>query len=354
MHPEAKARLIIDKKLTESGWTLQDYKGEFNPAASLGVAVREFPTSSGPADYMLFIDKKPIGVVEAKKSDEGQNITSSEIQSLRYANSSLKWQIPGHPIRFVYESTDILTRFTDYNDVNERSREVFSFHRPETLFALSKDDSTLRNRLKNFPNFDSKGFRDCQTRAIINLEESFAANKPRALIQMATGAGKTFTAITNTYRLLKHGRAKRILFLVDTKNLGSQAEQEFLGYIPNDDHRRFPELYNVRRLSSSSIPTDCHVCISTIQRMYSILKGFSLDESLEEVSPNEETVSAVPVKWFITKNIRRNFLILLSLMSATAQFTIYGSRYSTILTLSLSVLPLLPTSALSASSMKMS
>ena len=294
MHPEEKARLIIDKKLAESGWTLQDYKGEFNPTASLGVAVREFPTSSGPADYMLFVDKKPVGVVEAKKSDEGQNITASEVQSLRYANSSLKWQIPGHPIRFVYEATDILTRFTDYTDTNERSREVFSFHRPETLLALSKDESTLRNRLKKFPHFDSKGFRDCQTKAIINLEESFAANKPRALIQMATGAGKTFTAITNTYRLLKHGRAKRVLFLVDTKNLGSQAEQEFLGYIPNDDNRRFPELYNVRRLSSSSIPADCHVCISTIQRMYSILKGEDMDESLEEVSPNEETVSGSP------------------------------------------------------------
>ncbi|MDR2943004.1 MAG: DEAD/DEAH box helicase family protein, partial [Treponema sp.] len=247
MHPEAKARQIIDKKLSDSGWLLQDYKSEFNPAAALGVAVREFPTGSGHADYMLFVDKIPVGVVEAKKSDEGQNLTVVETQNLRYANSSLKWQMPGHPIRFVYEATDILTRFTDYADVNERSREVFSFHRPETLLALSKEDSTFRNRLKKFPLFDSKGFRNCQTRAIVNLEKSFAANKPRALIQMATGAGKTFTAITNVYRLLKYGQAKRILFLVDTKNLGMQAEQEFLGYIPNDDHRRFPELYNVRR-----------------------------------------------------------------------------------------------------------
>ncbi|MDR0321304.1 MAG: hypothetical protein LBI28_07355, partial [Treponema sp.] len=109
MSPEAKARQLIDQKLAASGWALQDFKGEFNSAASLGVAVREFPTSSGPADYMLFIDKKPVGVVEAKKSDEGQNITSAETQTLRYANSSLKWQVPGHPIRFVYEATDILT-----------------------------------------------------------------------------------------------------------------------------------------------------------------------------------------------------------------------------------------------------
>ena len=158
MHPEAKARLIIDKKLTDSGWVLQDYKSEFNPAASLGVAVREFPTSSGPADYMLFIDKKPVGVVEAKKTDDGQNITTAEVQNLRYANSSLKWKIPGQPVRFVYESTDIITRFTDYVDKNERSREIFSFHRPETLLALSKEDSTLRNRLKKVSSFRLERF----------------------------------------------------------------------------------------------------------------------------------------------------------------------------------------------------
>ncbi|GHU13134.1 type III restriction endonuclease subunit R [Spirochaetia bacterium] len=294
MSPEAKARKIIDEKLAASGWLLQDYKGEFNPAAAPGVAVREFPTTSGPADYMLFVGKTPVAVVEAKKSGEGQNITVAETQNLRYANSSLKWRVPGQPIRFVYEATDILTRFTDYADEDERSREVFSFHRPQTLLAWIKKESTLRNRLISFPEFNSKGFRDCQTRAIINLENSFAANKPRALVQMATGAGKTFAAITSVYRLLTHAKAKRILFLVDTKNLGQQAEQEFLAYTPNDDPRRFSELYNVRRLNSPYIPADSHVCISTIQRMYSILRGEAMDESLEEESPNEYEISGDP------------------------------------------------------------
>ncbi|MDR0496058.1 MAG: DEAD/DEAH box helicase family protein, partial [Treponema sp.] len=293
MSPEEKTRQVIDKKLKVSGWLLQD-REVFNPAAALGVAVREFSTDSGPVDYMLFVEKKPVAVVEAKKSDDGQNITSTEFQTLRYANSSLKWEAHLHTIRFAYEATDILTRFTDYTDVNEHSREVYSFHRPETLLSLIKNSSTLRNRLKKFPAFDNRGFRDCQTRAIINLENSFAANKPRALIQMATGAGKTFAAITSAYRLLKHVKAKRILFLVDTKNLGSQAEQEFLGCIPNDDHRRFSELYNVRHLRSSLIPADSHVCISTIQRMYSILKGEDMDESLEEISLNEQQISLNP------------------------------------------------------------
>ena len=123
--------------------------------------------------------------------------------------------------------------------------------------------------------------------AITRLEQSFTENKPRALIQMATGSGKTFTAITSVYRLLKFAQAKRILFLVDTKNLGEQAEQEFQAYKPNDDKRKFTELYTVQRLSSSYINKSSQVCISTIQRMYSILKGEELDEVAEEHPLNE-------------------------------------------------------------------
>src|SRR5439155_26376412 len=123
---------------------------------------------------------------------------------------------------------------------------------------------------------DPTGLRACQIAAIEKLEESFKDDRPRALIQMATGSGKTYTAITSIYRLLKHADAKRILFLVDTKNLGEQAEQEFMAYLPNDDNRKVTELYNVQRLKSSFVAKDSQVCISTIQRMYSILKGREL------------------------------------------------------------------------------
>ena len=104
---------------------------------------------------------------------------------------------------------------------------------------------------------------------------------------MATGSGKTYTAITSIYRLLKHADAKRVLFLVDTKNLGEQAEQEFMAYVPSDDNRKFTELYNVQRLKSSFVAKDSQVCISTIQRMYSLLKDEELDESVEEINPAE-------------------------------------------------------------------
>ncbi|WP_295093306.1 DEAD/DEAH box helicase family protein, partial [Ruminococcus sp.] len=262
---------------------------KLNPNAAVGVAVCEFPTDTGPVDYALFVNGTPVGVVEAKKSEEGENITTVEGQSSRYANSTFKWIKSEYRIRFAYEATDKLTRFTDYDDIKYRSRTVFSFHRPETLAGLIRKNDTIRNNMKRFPEFDGTGFRDCQITAIKNLDISLSENKPRALVQMATGAGKTFTAITAAYRMLKFGKMNRILFLVDTKSLGEQAEREFLAYRPNDDNRSFSEIYGVRRLKNSYIPSDVQVCISTIQRMYSILSGEETDESIDEISLEEVT-----------------------------------------------------------------
>lgn len=290
MQPEEQARLVIDGKLEQSGWTIQDMS-KLNLTASLGVAVREFPTSTGPVDYALFVEGKPVGVVEAKKTELGEKITTVEEQSSRYANSTFKWVQQDYEIRFAYEATDKLIRFTDYKDVKYRSRTVFSFFRPETLKSLLSAPDTIRNNMKHFPPLDGTGFRKCQIKAINNLDISFAENRPKALVQMATGAGKTFTAITAAYRLLKYGKMKRILFLVDTKSLGEQAEREFLAYTPNDDPRNFSQLYGVRRLKDSYIPADIQICVGTIQRMYSILKGEELDEGAEEV-PFEEYVTA--------------------------------------------------------------
>ena len=290
MTPEAKAREQIDKKLQESGWVIQDIK-TLNLTVALGVAVREFPTSTGPVDYALFVDGMPVGVAEAKKDEKGEVLTDVEGQSGRYANSRFKWVNQEYRVRFAYEATGKLVRFTDYADIKCRSREIFSFHRPETLKRWLNESDTVRNNLKQLPPLDETGFRKCQIKAIRGLDDSFANNRPHALVQMATGAGKTFTAITAAYRLLKYGRMNRILFLVDTRSLGEQAEREFLAYKPNDDPRNFSELYNVHRLKSSCISSDAQICISTIQRMYSILKGEELDEKAEE-TPFAEYVTA--------------------------------------------------------------
>lgn len=282
MQPEEKARLIIDQKLIESGYVIQDIR-DMNLFASKGVIVREYPTDTGEVDYLIFINAQPVGIIEAKEINKGEKlVVETEKQTERYKNSKLKYFPENVHIRFAYESTGEITRFTDYNDINYRSREVFSFHKPEELERLMKESDTLRNRLKSFPKLNEQGFRRCQITAINNLEKSFGENRPRALIQMATGAGKTYTAITAIYRLLKFCSAKRILFLVDTKNLGKQAMDEFTAYKPSDDNRTFVELYPVQLLKSSYISESTNVCISTIQRMYSILRGEELDESLEE------------------------------------------------------------------------
>jgi len=294
MTPEAKARLSIDKKLEAAGWMVQDYR-KINLGETRGVAVREYPTETGPADYVLFVDRRPLGILEAK--EDSSILTFAEEQSERYATSRLKWQIEGLQIPFLFESTSMVTHFTDRRDPAPRSREIYTFFRPEHLARLAEVPDTFRRRLReNMPPLDVRHLRDCQISAVTGLEQSLAENKPRALVHMATGAGKTFTAITSVYRLLKFGGAKRILFLVDTRNLGKQAHQEFMAFTPPDDGRKFTELYNVQRLSSSSIDPHAQVCISTIQRMYSILSGEPIDESAEDVSLNEVQQTASQAK----------------------------------------------------------
>lgn len=285
-NPEQEARDNIDRKLNDSGWVVQD-KNKVDWNASSGIAVKEYLTDVGPADYVLFVDRRPVGIIEAKREDEGHHLTVVEEQSSEYATSKLKY-LDNDSLPFVYESTGKLTRFTDYRDPKPRSRSVFSFHRPETFRESLKKEGSLRERLLSIPELRVDGLRDCQIMAINNLETSFKDNRPKALVQMATGSGKTYTAITFIYRLLKYADAKKILFLVDTRNLGEQAEQEFMAYMPNDDNRKFTELYNVQRLRSNYISSDSQVCISTIQRLYSILKDEELDEESETENPAEK------------------------------------------------------------------
>ena len=285
--PEQHARDTIDARLKASGWAVQD-KDRLDFNAALGIAVREYQTDVGPADYVLFVDRKAVGVIEAKPDSWGVKLTSVEEQSEGYAHARLKWVSNSEPLPFLYESTGQITRFTNGRDPAPRSREVFTFHRPETLKAWAQAQRSFRSGIAALPDLNPDGLRNCQIKAITNLETSLKADKPRALVQMATGSGKTFTAITQVYRLLKHAGARRILFLVDTKNLGEQAEQEFMAFLPNDDNRKFTELYNVQRLTSPSIANDSQVVISTIQRMYATLKGEPLDEGAEEENPAEQ------------------------------------------------------------------
>lgn len=304
--PEQLARDAIDEMLCEAGWKVQS-KDKIDFSAGPGIAIREYQTDVGPADYVLFVDKTPVGVIEAKPEEWGHKITTVEDQSVGYASANLKYIKNKDPLPFIYESTGVITRFTDTRDPKPRSREVFNFARPETLQEWYAQPASLRARLQHLPPLDTTGLRRCQINAIEDLEESFKDDRPRALIQMATGSGKTYTAITSVYRLLKHAHAKRILFLVDTKNLGEQAEQEFMAYVPSDDNRKFTELYNVQRLKSSFVAKDSQVCISTIQRMYSLLKDRELDETAEEKHPEEMVQPKEPLPVVYNEKIPPEF-----------------------------------------------
>jgi type I restriction enzyme R subunit len=284
--PEDRAREKIDNLLRKAGWVLQDY-GELNLGVSLGVVVRNFPLRTGFADYMLFVDRKAVGVVEAKP--EGTTLSGVAEQSEKYL-IGLPENIPhvGEPLPFAYESTGVETFFRDLRDPESRSRRVFAFHKPEMFLEWLSQEDTLRTRLRNMPPLITEGLRHCQIEAIGNLERSLAEARPRALIQMASGSGKTFAAVTFAYRLIKFANARRILFLVDRNTLGRQTLQEFQQYGTPDDGRKFTELYNVQRLTSNKIDPVSRVCITTIQRLYSMLKGEpEFDAEREEASTFE-------------------------------------------------------------------
>ena len=308
--PEEKARKTIDQLLGAAGWQVQD-RSQLRLGASLGVAVREFPLATGHADYLLFADRRPIAVVEAKP--EGTPLSGVEPQSDKYSSGLPSTLTPWHrPLPFLYESTGVETFCTTTRDPEPRSRRVFAFHQPQTLMEWTREPLTLRARLRQLPPLPTEGLWGAQIEAIQNLEHSFAEDRPRALIQMATGSGKTFTAVTFVYRLVKFAKARRVLFLVDRNNLGRQALREFQQYITPDDGRKFSELYNVQRLTSNVLDPVSKVSITTIQRLYSMLCGepeldaqveerslFDLEADLRRLAPKEVRYNAnLPIEYF--------------------------------------------------------
>ena len=293
---EVQAREVIDEMLRASGWVIQD-RDEVNPQAGQGVAVREFSLANGRADYVLYVDGMIVGVVEAKR--EGDHLSSAIQQNDRYAAGVLKehslavWR-RAEPFAFRYATTGAETYFINRLDPDARSREVFSFHRPETVAAwiqraeTKSGPATFRAALRRLPMLEPNGLRLAQIDAISGLEKSLGEDRLRALIQMATGAGKTFTAVAQTYRLLKYAKARRILFLVDRTNLGKQAYDEFRKFTTPDDGRKLSDIYNIDRLGAAGLQDTSSVVICTIQKMYSLLRGEALvdDEQTDEAADN--------------------------------------------------------------------
>jgi len=301
LQPEQQAREEIDRLLIAAGWRVFDI-AEANIHAARGVALREFPLESGHgfADYLLYLDAKAAGVIEAKK--QGATLTGVEAQSGKYAQG-LPAALPAwrRPLPFLYESTGIETHFTNGLDPEPRARPVFAFHTPELLaewlryggsapageHCAASPAPTFLARLRAMPELVETGLWPAQVKAIRNLEKSLAANKPGALIQMATGSGKTFTAISFIYRLIKFVGARRVLFLVDRGNLGRQTKKEFDQYESPYNNYKFGEEFIVQHLTSNTLDKTARVTISTIQRMYSMLKGRELADEDDEHSTEE-------------------------------------------------------------------
>ena len=322
--PEATAREVIDDLLDSAGWAVQD-TDSVNLSARRGVVVREYPLNPGhgTADYLLYVDGQAVGVIEAKP--RGTTLTGIEVQSEKYG-TGLPEHIPApvRPLPFLYLSTGVETTLANQLDPNPRSRCIFAFHRPDilaewidpTVVVPTMDDgsaaekrppygarTTLRRRLQSLPPLDVTGLWPAQVTAVENLEASLANDRPRALIQMATGSGKTFMAITSIYRLIKFGGATRVLFLVDRANLGRQALKEFQQYATPDDGRKFTELYNVQLMTSNRIDPVARVCITTIQRLYSMLRGEEeMEPELEEGSQYDSMSDLVRTPVPVTYN----------------------------------------------------
>ena len=284
---ERQVRRVIDRMLGQAGWVVQDV-ATTNLQAAAGVAIREVTMARGRADYLLYVDGALVGVIEAKR--EGGGLIGVERQSDRYASGLTTGQQLAAwrtPLPFRYESTGVETRFTNGLDPVPRSRRVFSFHRPTTIARWMREAETnpqaptLRARLREMPELITDGLRPNQVEAITGLEQSLAEDRPRALIQMATGAGKTYTVVSASYRLLKHAGARKVLFLVDRNNLGRQAKAEYTRFETPDDHAKFAELYNVQRLTSTTLLESASIVISTVQRLYAMLRG-------EELPPEED------------------------------------------------------------------
>jgi type I restriction enzyme R subunit len=198
---EQRARVLIDRQLRAAGWAVQD-RNQANLTLP-GVAVREVIMASGHgrADYVLYVDKRAVGVIEAKP--EGTTLSGVEWQSARYATGlppevRLRALTLDDRLPFVFEASGSEVHFTNGYDPVPRARRLFSFPRPETLARTIRDAetdadaATWRAKVRSMPPLITAGLRPAQITAIEGIERSLAEQRySRSLVQMATGAGKT-------------------------------------------------------------------------------------------------------------------------------------------------------------------
>ena len=286
MTPEEKARIKIDQWFADAGWEVIN-RDEYEPT-STAVAIREGRLKSNlEADYFLFINGKAIGVLEAKR--EETDAFSSKVceQAALYARSVPNiYQTYQKPLPFIFTSNGKELYFCDFREQDHYFKQIMTIPTPHELVKKLG----INDYFAGLPTLRKKGLRDCQYEAITELEKSFRSGQKRALMVLATGAGKTYTACLAAYRMLSYTPMRRVLFLVDRNNLGKQAEGEFGTFRLTENGEAFNTIFTVNRLRSSSIPSDSNVVISTIQRLFSFLKGETIEDNDDddENEPIEE------------------------------------------------------------------
>ncbi len=274
LHPEQKARQKIDEMLKISGWDIisrNEYSDIYN-----GCAITEaLLTGNLEADYLLFAGGKAIGVLEAKRAENNLSVEVAE-QAQNYTKSLPDWyQTWSNPLPFVFLSNGETLLFRDMREEDATYIELKKMKTPKELVQMA-DIKSEYAALPALPPVGEKGLRQCQFDAIRNLELSFKHDENKALISLATGAGKTFTACTFTYRFLTYTSVRKVLFLVDRNNLGKQAEGEFTTYKLTESGEVFNSIYTVQRLKSIEEIQSAKVVISTIQRLFSAITGQTL------------------------------------------------------------------------------
>lgn len=285
MTPEEKARVKIDQWFADAGWKVIDRDG-YEPTCT-AVAIREGLLKGNlEADYFLFINGKAVGVLEAKR--EEVDVASSKVcdQATTYAKSVPKiYQAYQRPLPFIFTSNGRDLFFCDFREPDACFNQITSIPTPyELVKRLGIEDP-----FAGLPTLSKKGLRDCQYEAVAELEKSFRSGQNRALMVLATGAGKTYTACLTAYRMLSYTPMRRVLFLVDRNNLGKQAETAFGTFRLTENGEAFNTIFTVTRLHSSYIPSDSSVVISTINRLYSFLKGDPIEDNDDENEDNEPT-----------------------------------------------------------------
>jgi type I restriction enzyme R subunit len=234
----------IDPLLKSSGWKIVP----FDPACSTPVyknhAVTEYPTANGPADYALFVDGRLLGIVEAKRLSLGpQNVLT---QAERYSKGVVgsPFDFSGYHVPFLYSTNGEALWFRDVRHSLNRSRRIVAFHTPAALTELLSREFDQECRwLEQHPNNHWR-LRPYQVEANTAIEKAIADRKRQMLVAMATGTGKTFTMVNQTYRLMESKVGKRILFLVDRRALAAQAVRAFASFEP-EPSKKFDKIHEV-------------------------------------------------------------------------------------------------------------